>query len=898
MNVSNFFYSLIIYPLTQIIELVFCFCNKLFDNEGFSLIGVSLAVSMLTLPLYIVAEAWQQVERDKQALMKKQVDRIKAVFKGNEQYMILTTYYKECHYHPIMGLRSAFGLLIQIPFFTAAYSCLSTMEALKGQSFFFIHDMGAPDATFMIGSFAVNVLPIAMTLINVIASAIYLKGLGFRDKIQTYGLALLFLALLYNSPAGLVVYWTMNNVFSLVKNVFYKLKNPVKVLYWLGCVSVTALILFLIFGHPVSAKRAVLIAGVFSILYFIPLIVRLCNYILDNILLCLKENPKQRTVLFLVSSFALSILVGFYVSTNLISSSPMEFSGIDGYGSPMFFVWNTFFQAVGLCFVWPVLVYFLFKERIQTLLSVGFFAILLASILDVFIFPGNYGTLSKLLTFTDVANVDSPLINSGINLLAIGISVVLAIALLKFRIAKFYTYVSALLLVVLSAISFLNINVISRGYKEYISVSGSENEESISPVFNFSKKGKNVLLIFLDRSQNGYVEPIFERCPQLGTQMSGFTLYTNTVSYNSHTLMASPACYGGYEYTPEAINSKSDKSLIEKQNESILMLPRIFTEQYGYDVTVADPQWANYSWIPDLSIFKDYPKINSTNLERKYLGLWYKEHQDTARITVTSDTLKRNILWYGLFRASPLVLRPAFYNDGKYWSTNTKNGDFDDYLAGYSTLEYLNRLSTFDNENSSFITMSNECTHQSLILQAPEYRPSSKPEIVDTGSKYDSNKAFHSLAGALSRLGEFFEILKKNGCYDNTKIIIYADHGCTGLPDGFEKNEKFKSLEPGKYHPLLMVKDFYSDGYLKTDGSFMTNADVPYLAVKDMKTEAINPFTGNPVKENKEAGALVCTSRMFMPHHISSKNIFTAGSDEWWRVKDDIHNPDNWVQEK
>ena len=93
MNVSNFFYSLIIYPLTQIIELVFCFCNKLFDNEGFSLIGVSLAVSMLTLPLYIVAEAWQQVERDKQALMKNQIDRIKAVFKGNEQYMILTTYY-------------------------------------------------------------------------------------------------------------------------------------------------------------------------------------------------------------------------------------------------------------------------------------------------------------------------------------------------------------------------------------------------------------------------------------------------------------------------------------------------------------------------------------------------------------------------------------------------------------------------------------------------------------------------------------------------------------------------------------------------------------------------------------------------------------------------------------
>ena len=31
-------------------------------------------------------------------------------------------------------------------------------------------------------------------------------------------MALIFLVLLYSSPAGLVLYWTMNNVFSLVKS--------------------------------------------------------------------------------------------------------------------------------------------------------------------------------------------------------------------------------------------------------------------------------------------------------------------------------------------------------------------------------------------------------------------------------------------------------------------------------------------------------------------------------------------------------------------------------------------------------------------------------------------------------------------------------------------------------
>ena len=109
-------HSFIIYPLTQIIELVFSFGNKIFDNTGIAILGVSFAVSLLTLPLYIVAEHWQQIERDTQKRMKPWVNHIKSAFKGDEQYMILSTYYRLNHYHPIMSLRSAFGLLIQILF--------------------------------------------------------------------------------------------------------------------------------------------------------------------------------------------------------------------------------------------------------------------------------------------------------------------------------------------------------------------------------------------------------------------------------------------------------------------------------------------------------------------------------------------------------------------------------------------------------------------------------------------------------------------------------------------------------------------------------------------------------------------------------------------------------------
>ena len=132
---ENFFSTVIIYPLTQIIEVSYVFFNRFFKNPGISVIGVSLAVTLLCLPLYIVAERWQQIQRNTEAKLKPRIDKIKQAFKGDEQYMMLNTYYRQNHYHPLMALRSSFGLLIQIPFFIAAYSLLSNMEALKGTSF-------------------------------------------------------------------------------------------------------------------------------------------------------------------------------------------------------------------------------------------------------------------------------------------------------------------------------------------------------------------------------------------------------------------------------------------------------------------------------------------------------------------------------------------------------------------------------------------------------------------------------------------------------------------------------------------------------------------------------------------------------------------------------------------
>lgn len=919
------FYSLVIYPLTQLIELVFSFCNKLFDNTGIAILGVSCAVSLFTLPLYIVAEHWQQVERDKQSFMAAQVAKIKAVFSGNEQYMILSTYYRQQHYHPIMGLRSAFGLLIQVPFFTAAYSCLSSMTALQGKSFLFIRDMGAPDALFAIGSFSVNVLPIAMTLINMISSTIYTKGFPLKDKLYTYGLALVFVVLLYNSPAGLVMYWTMNNLFSLVKNVFYKMKNPVRNLYYIACGLVTVFIAWLLLCRPVSLKRGALISICFSIIYFAPLIVKGANYLIDKTLLTLRDNFKLRTALFFTSVAGLTLLMGLFLPSNLISSSPSEFCGIDNIGNPNYFINNTFFQAAGIFIVWCSLIYFLYHERMQTLVSIFLASLLASSLMGAFLFKGDYGTLSKLLIFVESSNVDSSLMAILINALTILAAVTTICLLIKFKQANIVSYAAGIIAFSLLAISFYNKSIITRGYEHYQTT--GINAKNIDPFIHLSKTGKNVLFLYLDRAENTYVEPLFEEDPQLNSQFRGFTLYKNTVSFNGHTLLGAPSVYGGYEYTPENMNKRSDTKLVDKQNESLLMLPRLFTEN-GQDFTavVTDPTWENYEIRPNLSTLytKDsdgskkqiYPKISGSITDSKYTDYWYRQNSDTAAIPVTSKTLKRNLLWHSFFRCAPLALRPAFYNDGNYWSTDRESDDFNDYLDGYAALNYLPQFTDTDAKSENvYVAFTNNTTHDGLFLKTPEYVPSieiDQQKMNEATKNQLKGRAYHSFAGAMKRVGDYFDYLKEQGVYDNTRIVIVADHGCSGYETDFamedgKMDDKFKKIGPGHFHPLLMFKDFGSGKpQLNVDNStFMTNADTPLLLINgaDSKAEklvenAVNPFTGKPLAAEKDNGALICTSdKMFMPNHSSSSYVFTVKKDQWIRVKNNIFDSSNWNYE-
>ena len=199
MNILSALYTLVISPLELLFEVIFTIANRIIGNEGLSIIFLSLAVNFLVLPLYKRADELQAEERDIQAKMAYRIKRTKETFKGDERFMMLQEYYRINNYKPIYALRSSFSLLLQIPFFIAAYNLLSGMQSLQGMPFGFISDLGKEDAMFMIGSFPVNILPILMTLINVVSGIIYTKGHPLKEKIQVYGLAAVFLSFTFRT---------------------------------------------------------------------------------------------------------------------------------------------------------------------------------------------------------------------------------------------------------------------------------------------------------------------------------------------------------------------------------------------------------------------------------------------------------------------------------------------------------------------------------------------------------------------------------------------------------------------------------------------------------------------------------------------------------------------------
>ncbi|PAF44389.1 membrane protein insertase YidC [Helicobacter sp. 11S02629-2] len=182
------------------------FLHNYVGNWGFAIILVTLIIRIILFPLTYKGMMGMQKLKDLAPKMKE----LQAKHKGEPQKLqaAMMELYKKNGANPVGG---CLPLIIQIPVFFSIYRVLYNAVELKSAGFIlWIHDLSVMDPYF--------VLPIIMGLSMYLQQT--LSPTPVTDPTQAKIFKLLpvvFTIFLFTFPAGLVLYWTVNNIFSALQ---------------------------------------------------------------------------------------------------------------------------------------------------------------------------------------------------------------------------------------------------------------------------------------------------------------------------------------------------------------------------------------------------------------------------------------------------------------------------------------------------------------------------------------------------------------------------------------------------------------------------------------------------------------------------------------------------------
>lgn len=131
--------------------------------------------------------------------------------------------------HKVSPMSGCLPMAIQMPVFIGFFTMIRSAIELRGARFLWIADLSKPDTLFMIPgtNFPFNLLPLLMGGSMLWQSHLTPPSPGMdpaQAKIMRY-MPLMFLVFLYNYSSGLALYWTVNNVLTVVQTKLTKMNQ-------------------------------------------------------------------------------------------------------------------------------------------------------------------------------------------------------------------------------------------------------------------------------------------------------------------------------------------------------------------------------------------------------------------------------------------------------------------------------------------------------------------------------------------------------------------------------------------------------------------------------------------------------------------------------------------------
>jgi YidC/Oxa1 family membrane protein insertase len=186
--------------------------HALIGNYAWSIIVLTILIKLALWPVQNKATN----EMRKMALLSPKMTEMREKFKDDPQKMNqeVMKLYKEYGVNPFSG---CLPLLVQIPIFFGFYSMLGTAIELRNSSFFWVADLSQPDTIGHLLGLPINVLPIVMAGTMVWQMIITPKTGDAMQQRIFYFMPIIFLVFCYNYASGLALYWTTQNLFSIVQ---------------------------------------------------------------------------------------------------------------------------------------------------------------------------------------------------------------------------------------------------------------------------------------------------------------------------------------------------------------------------------------------------------------------------------------------------------------------------------------------------------------------------------------------------------------------------------------------------------------------------------------------------------------------------------------------------------
>ncbi|MBU1694135.1 MAG: sulfatase-like hydrolase/transferase, partial [Verrucomicrobia bacterium] len=353
------------------------------------------------------------------------------------------------------------------------------------------------------------------------------------------------------------------------------------------------------------------------------------------------------------------------------------------------------------------------------------------------------------------------------------------------------------------------------------------SQYSLDPAnkFTFSDR-RNVILLVADGFQSDVFQQLREERPGLFTGLDGFTYYPDTVGAFPFTQLSVPVMLTGTYY-----------------DNSVPFVDFIKTQFDGHAIpTILKREGFHAEVYPLVPITAYLTPDSADNLKKATFRIDWRE--DGENLNQLLD-----IAW---FLAAPQPIKKRLYNNDRWFlqslfARDKHGGDASRWNKDVAFVEQMENTASVRPGPPVFKFYHLVGVHypwqldENLEVQPlPKNRGGYKRQAIAT----------------MKIVNRFLEKLKALGVYDQSLIIVSADHGWgeIGVHDpagGRPVSDEFFYSDlfiPGRALPLLLIKPLGGHGPLRTSEVQATLADIPKTICSELKLES--PFEGISITDD------------------------------------------------